>query len=262
LEELKKYDFKTLIKEGESFRVKCSDRKVCVLLGQFIKDNTNAGVNLEHPSKIVFVDLVGDEFLVYSLLADELINRGYSVSNVEFITPDVAGAMVDYSGWSDNGTLLDPFCHEGYVIIEACLKGLGVGPGFFKAKEFSFDVEKPIVEKLKSKIVCFSTDLSSLKFAKQNAKLARVSKYVRFGFHDLNDLDYKMKERTINFLITALPKHVNVEKLFFQLDYIMSSKGVVVLYTNQDLSVMSEYRFKKVDEVVINKKRLVKLVRG
>ncbi|MBN1924180.1 MAG: hypothetical protein JW791_05505 [Nanoarchaeota archaeon] len=262
--EFEGFNFKDFINSNESFKIKCSDRKVCIELGQLIKDSTGASVSLESPDKTVTVEQVGNKLLAYLIISGEnkLTQRGYAVSNNEFITSDIARVMVDFSGWNDNGLLIDIFCHEGYIIIEAVLKTLNVGPGYFKSKELSFKFEEPKIKKISSEILCFSNDMNEIKLAKQAVKLAKIFKYVNFGFHDLEDLDYKMKEETIDYLITALPRKVNVEKLFFQLDYVMKKEGVIVLLTNHDISSCSKYDFKIVDKIIIGDKKLYKLVRA
>lgn len=259
---LKNYDFPSLFNSTDSFRIKCSDRKVCINLGQMVKDSTNARVDLENPDKIIFVEKLESEWLVRLLIIDKLHIRGYSVTNSSFINGDVARALIEYSEWDDNGLLLDPFCNEGFIPIEAALKGLQVGPGFFKAKELSFDIETPRVKKLKSKIVCFTNKMKDLKFAKQNAKLGRVTKYLRFGFHELNDLDYKLKESTVDYVISALPDNLNFKELFFQLEYVMKKGGVAVFFIKAfDTEVFKEYGFKLVWKKDFLNKILLKLVK-
>jgi len=254
-------DLKNAAKSGESFKVKCGEKNVCIELGQMIKDATNASVSLDNPDRTIIAEKLGNKYLIYTSEI-KLSNRGYSSSNDEFITPDAARAMVEYSGWEDNGIFADAFCGDGYIIIEAALKALNVGPGFFKSKDFSFEVKTPVVKKLKSPLLCMSNDMNEIKFAKQNSRLARVFKYLTFMVHNVEDLDYKMKEASVDCLVSALPKRINIDKLFFQLEYIMKADCIVVLLTNEDVSgAIKEYGFRIIDETMIESKKLIKLVK-
>ncbi len=262
VELLKGFDFSKYISSEESFRIKCKDNKICVILGQIVKDATHATVSLESPDKVVVVDNLGSDYLVYIPLSEsKLSNRGYSVSNKDYVDADICSALVDYSGWSDNGVLLDPFCHQGYVIIEAVLREKGIGVGIFKRNEFDFDVTIPKVKKLSSKVICMSNDMNDLKLAKQNAIGAHVFKDIRFMFSTLNDLDYVMKEATVDYIVTCLPKNIDYDKLFFQLEYIVKKKGVIVLLSPKEIDEYVEYEISLVEEKKFGRWHLYKMVR-
>lgn len=265
LKELSDFNFKLFIKPENTFKVKSKNRQICIELGQIIKDNTKSNVSLDEPEYSFVVEELDTQKLIYLEIrgATKLNHRNYSVSNNEFITSDYARAIVESSEWKDNGVLLDPFCHEGYIIIEAILRQLNVGVGYFKGKELDFEVSTPKVKKIKSEIKCYSIDMSEIKFAKQNIKLSKLSKYVRFGFHDLEDLDFKIKEETIDYIITALPKKLDVDKLFFQLEYIMKKTGKITLFTNHEIKQQSEkYGFKIINKKQIGAKTIYNLVKA
>ncbi len=42
---------------------------------------------------------------------------------------NVAAAVVDLSGWTGSGRLLDPMCGSGTLVVEAACKALGIAPG-------------------------------------------------------------------------------------------------------------------------------------
>jgi len=262
IDAFKKISFKEWIDSDDSFKIECSNREVCIELGRIVQDNTNTKVLLENPDKVLKAEMINDKILLcLELLSSNLSSRGYSIANTEFVTADVARAMVDFSGWNNKGVLLDPFCHEGYIIIEACLKSIGVGVGYFKSKDLNFNVKEPRIKGLKSELRGYAKDRKDLKFAKQHAALAKIFKYLKFGCHDLKDLDYTMKEDSVDFVITALPKNTSMEELFFQLEYIMKKEGVVVLLTGQELDYHELYDFKLINETKIMNKSLFKLVK-
>ena len=259
-----KADFSKFIKSDESFKVKCAEKQICVELGQLIKDSTNCEVSLDNPDKTFNVEKFLDKY--YSCLiipgAADLIKRGYAANNNEFLTADVAKAMIDLSGYKDDGLLIDPFCHEGYTIIECALKLLNVGPAYFNSKNFDFKFIEPKVKPLKNKLICCSDSMADIKFSKQNAKTSKTFKFIDFGFSTLNDIDYTFKEAKFDYFVTALPKNADVEKLFFQLDYIMKKECVIVILTSQDIAgKFEEYGFKIKEEMPIINKKLFKMVR-
>lgn len=261
--DFKSKDYSQFIKNDDSFKVKCKDRMVCIELGQYIKDSTKAKVSLDEPDKIFFVYRFNNKILVFldTTGDNKLTMRGYSSTNNEAITSDTASAMVMFSGWDNNKILLDPFCNQGYIIIEALLQALKIGPGTLRTKSFDFEVKQQEVKKIKLLALCSSNDMNNIKNAKQNAKLAGVFRYIRFGFNTLNDLDYKIGENKIDYIISVLPKKVDIDKLFFQLEYIMKKDGVVVILTKKDIDAYKKYSFKIIKETTIYNKKLIKLVR-
>ncbi len=260
---LSSFEFDNYISKDESFRIRCRNREVCVVLGQIVKDKTKASVSLENPDKVVVVESLDSKYLVYIPLSEsKLSHRGYSVSNKDYVEADICSALVDYSSWKDNGVLLDPFCHQGYVIIEAVLREKGIGVGVFKRNEFDFDVEVPKDKKLSSKVICMSNDMNDLKLAKQNARGAYVFKDIKFMFSTLNDLDYVMKEATVDYVVTCLPKDIDYDKLFFQLEYIVKKGGTIVLLSPKEIEEeYVDYEISLVEQKEFGRWFLCKMVR-
>jgi 23S rRNA G2445 N2-methylase RlmL len=264
LKNIKKINFNNYLKSDESFKVKCSEKQICIDLGQNIKDSTNAEVSLDDPDKTFFVEKINNKYYCYLNIegAENLLKRGYSTNNNEFVTADYCKAMIDYSGYNDNGVLLDAYSHEGYVIIECALKLLKVGPAYFNSKDYDFEINEPKVKPLTNKLLCYSDSMADLKFAKQNAKLSKTFKFIDFGFSTLNDIDYTLKEDNIDYFVSVLPKHLDIEKFFFQMDYVMKKKCVIVILTNQDITgKFEEFDFKIIDSIKCKNKSMIKLVR-
>ncbi len=260
-----KIDAKKHLNPSESFKVKCPDIKVCIDLGQIIKDQTGAKVSLNEPDKTFIAEKIGEKYYCYIDIpgAQNLSKRGYLSSNTEFISADYCKALIDYSGYKDNGKLLDAFSHEGCVAIECCLKLLKVGPAYFNSKDFLFEMPEPKVKPLKNKILCYSDSMTDLKYCKQNAKLSKTFKFIDFGFSTLNDIDYTLKEGNIDYFASVLPKKADIEKLFFQLDYIMAKKSVVAIITYQDITgKFEEFGFKIEKQLKLESGSMIKLVRN
>ncbi|MDD5054310.1 MAG: hypothetical protein PHG04_02950 [Candidatus Nanoarchaeia archaeon] len=257
--------FKKFIKKNESFKVKCNEKQVCIDLGQAIKDGAECAVSLENPDKTFFAEKIDEKYYCYLAIhgAEDLSKRGYASNNNEFIPADAAKALADFSGYNDDGNLLDAFSHEGYIIIECALKLLKVGPAYFNSKNFDFEFPEPKVKPLKHKLFCSSDSMADLKFAKQNAKLSKTFKFIDFNISTLNDLDYAFKENTFDYFISALPKKISMEKLFFQLDYIMKKKCVVVILSSESIEgLFEEFGFKITNSMQLLGKKAFKLERG
>ncbi len=81
-------------------------------------------VDLDYPSAIVAVDVIGDEALVAIELGGDLSwhRRGYRVyDHPAALKPTLAYAMLILSGARDGDHVMDPMCGGGTVAIEAAL---------------------------------------------------------------------------------------------------------------------------------------------
>ncbi|VVB74153.1 tRNA (guanine(6)-N2)-methyltransferase [Candidatus Tiddalikarchaeum anstoanum] len=252
-------DFKGLkysdyLSSNDSFKVRCDDKTVCVELGQYIKDATNAKVSLDNPVKIFYAERLNNKLLVFLDTTGEkkLTQRGYTSTNVEVLTSDAAAAIVLFSGWTPDKVLIDLYCNQGYIIIEAVMNALNIWPGTLKTKSFNFEIGTfKIKEGVKLNVLAFSTTMNDIKNAKQNCQLAGVYKFVKFGTQELNAVDYDLGENKVDYVISAPPRDIDWNKLFFQLEYIVRNNGIAVLYTSADINAYKEYKIELVEQASI-----------
>ena len=113
-----------------TFRVNCSregehefdSQTAAVEIGEIIYKR-GFKVDLKNPDKIVYVDILDKHCLIGFLEKDDLCKRDYRVRLVsQSINACVVYCMLKMLG---KGDLIDPFCKDGIILIEASRMGLG-----------------------------------------------------------------------------------------------------------------------------------------
>lgn len=173
---------------------------------------------LENKEKYpIYVFLNKDKVtLCIDTTGEALHKRGYrEKSNQAPIRETLAASLVYLTPWRPGRPLIDPLCGSGTILIEAAMIGLNMAPGlnreFISEKWRTIDkkiwpnVRKEARDSIKNenfKIKGYDIDSESIEIAKENAKLANVSKYIDFEVQDVKDL--KIDEE-YGFLITNPP---------------------------------------------------------
>lgn len=124
-------------------------------------------VDLDHPSLIVAVDVIGDEATVSIELGGDLSwhRRGYRVyDHPAALKPTLAYAMIVLSGVVDGETLMDSMCGGGTVAIEAA----------------------HLLEH--SRLLCLDRSPRHIEGARLNSHAARVAGRIRFIVGDATRL--------------------------------------------------------------------------
>ncbi len=229
-------EFKKLkIKVKKSFRVKCNregthDFKsvdVEKLLGIYLQKKGNK-LDFKEPETVIFVDVIDDFCLIGLLEKEELQKREYRVKlNPETLNPTIAYAALVLSDYKKNDILVDPFCRDGIIVIEACLMK--------KGKVFGFDM--------------------NTRNARINSKLAKVK--IDLGQNEIDWLDTKFKKNSLK-IISYLPSvsKRNLEadirriysEFFHQAKYIVKDKMCLIVKKTE---LIKEYLldFKLVKEI-------------
>ena len=103
-------------------------------------------------------------------------------------------------------------------------------------EEFFKDVDNNI-KKTKANINCFDHMFKYVDYSKKNAKIAGVDKQINFSRVELEWLDIKFKEKSIDRIVTNPPtsKNADLDKIynefFYQCEYILKNDGTVSLIT-------------------------------
>ncbi len=282
LEELKaisnESDFSDL--KGLTFAVRASKRDVEVdimkiynEIGDIIRVKSGAKVNLTNPDVIVRVYVTPEVLLIgYDLFGkDPLDKRFYRVYyHPSGLRATLANQMVRFSEWDESKVLLDPLCGSGTIPIEAVLIMRNIPPlygmdykRFAMTKLFKLDnefyeqINNKIDWKKRAKIMCFDKFVKHMRGAELNCIHARCKDTVRVAKINLEDVDFKLGEKSVDYIITNPPYGIKAadreesqkvhEYLFYQADYILRDKGKVVLLTpHRDWSVeyAERYNFK------------------
>jgi len=191
--------------------------------------------DLKDPDEIVFVDVQDNNlFMGLDLTKTLLSKREYriKISN-QSINVCIAYSMVRLSGYDGKKNLLDPFCKDGVIIIEAALYKKGNINGFDEL-------------------------FHNIRSCEINSKLAKINKEINLSRTDVEWLDTKFKEGEVDCIVTIVPypsKHVPEKKVkkvynqfFYQLKYILNKKSkVVIIGQNLDLfkEMLSDFKIKE-----------------
>jgi len=244
--------------------------------GSFIIDKTNAKVDLHNPDTTFFVFINKDTcFFGVDFSGTDLGKRDYRIFiGKEKMKPTVAYSLIRMSNFSENKSLLDPFCSAGTVSIEAAIFSKKMPVNLFsrdkflfrKLKKFEnfnfeefFDKEDEKIVKPSSKINAASSSFQSISATKKNSKIAGVEKDINFSRKEPEWLDSKFKEHEIDLIISFPPQKGKslsekattkiYNELFYQADYILKKEGTVTLLLKETEIAETEakkYGFKKI----------------
>lgn len=118
------------------------DKEIEKKLGERMQTDRN-NVDLENPSEIIKVYSLGEEYCIARIVED--IDRGLfqkrknqerPFSSPISLDPVLARVMVNLSEVSPGGSIIDPFCGTGGILIEAGLCGI---------KPFGLDLQEEMV---------------------------------------------------------------------------------------------------------------------
>ena len=220
IKEIEKRVDKIKISFKKSFRVECLrygshnfksvevEREVGKIL--FKKGNK---VDLKNPNEIFFVSILNDLCFFGVLKYDNLCKREYRVKrNNQSINACVAYSLLLIAGIKKSNILLDPFCKDAVIPIEASLMGI-------------------------KKIHALDSLKNNIRNATINIKMAKV-RNINLGNFDVSWLDTKFKKESVDFIITNLfiskrekePEKI-VKEFFYQSNFIVKKK--IILITNK-----------------------------
>lgn len=170
------------------------------------------------------VNILKDEVMIgLDTTGASLHKRGYRpVAGKAPISECLAAALIMLTPWKKDRILLDPFCGSGTIPIEAAMLGANMAPGMnrsFEAEGWTnFIPEREWKEvreeaqdmidrealrgKPQQRIFACDADLSMLRIAKANAKLAGVSKMIHLEQRDVREM---AMEQQFGFVITNPP---------------------------------------------------------
>lgn len=207
-----------------TFRVRCSREgnqefnslDVEREIGEAIFKNNIQKVDLKNPD-IVIQLIIEDNECIFGILKTKtrLSKRSYRVKvHAESINSMIAYCLVRLSDFKENETLLDPFCNDGVICIEAAL---------FK----------------KGKIMGFDERLGCIKSSRINSKIAKAQ--IEFENDKIDDLDKKFEKEEVDKIVTSISiskknkkGYKTIFKIFFDKSKdILDQKGKIVVLTQK-----------------------------
>ncbi|MAG91402.1 hypothetical protein CMO83_01880 [Candidatus Woesearchaeota archaeon] len=258
---IEKLDIDKWLSKDKKFKVECIrlgkhdfksvdvEKKAADLIVKKYKED-NIKVGLKNNDLIFFVYIINDKcYFGIDFSGFELNKRPYKI----FLHPNslrgtVAYSLIRESGFKKNKVMLDPFSRDGVISIETAVYATGFPTNYFKKDRFAFlrldlgiDSEKffdKIDKKIKkSKLGIYSYDylFKFVDYSKKNAKIAGVDKQINFSRVELEWLDIKFKENSVDVIITNPPtsKNTNLDKIynefFYQCEYILKKDGLIAI---------------------------------
>ena len=215
-------DIKVKLPKQTTFAVRCklqgehkfNSKQVEHQVGKDIEGK----VNLTNPETTIIVDIINNDCLIGILKHKDLQKREYRIKTNPFtINTTIAYALTQLANIKKDETILDPYCKEGTIVIEAALT-------------------------TKAKIIGSDPMLNNIKSSKINAKLANVN--IEFSKLDIDWLETRYPK--ITKIITSITKNTNVKELFKQADIIL--KDTITILTKKPITPTN---FKLIKELKI-----------
>lgn len=268
---LEKSDLYSWLNKDNSFKVFCkktidqelSSTDISAKIGEQIINLTSKNkeytqrVDIKNPDVLVYIFFNQNKgYIGIDFCGFDLSKRDYKIfSYSQSIKSNVGYALLKLAGYDRKKILLDPFCGDGAIPIEAALFSSEKSINFYRKEDFQFlkypleiDYENIFEKinksekKIKEKIYCFHNNLGLVNSSKKNSKIAGVNKILTFGKVDTEWLDSRLEEGEIDCIVSSGPrtsKHVKTkvttrlyDELFYQAKYILKKQGKVVLLTN------------------------------
>ena len=188
----------------------------------------------------------------------------------------IAYNLIEFANIKKSDTILDPFMGAGTIVIEAGLYLSKKSPFFFSKEKFKFTQMidndwdswfKKIDDRFennKKEIYGFDSLLKFLKFAQKNAKIADINKTINLSKVDVDWIDTKFEEESIDKIIThppALTEHgsktkiIRIFKDFLKRsNEILKPKGIIVII-NTEKSIDEIEKIAKIEQYKILEKK-------
>jgi len=187
----------------------------------------------------------------------DLNKRNYKI----FLCPNslrgtIAYTLIRESGFEKEEFMLDPFSRDGIIPIEAAFYAANFPLNYYKKESFAFlklklnmdfesffaDIDK-MIKKVGINIYSYDYLFKYVDYSRKNAKIAGVDKQINFSRTDIEWLDIKFKEGSVDRIVTSLPssRNPNLDKIynefFYQSAYILKNSGTLALISRLPDSV-------------------------
>ncbi len=194
------------------------------------KTGDRPNVQRDNPDIAVHVHIHNEEGTLYLDLAGEgLHKRGYRLDAAKAaLRENTAAAILSRAGWpriaGEGGTLIDPMCGSGTLLIEAAFMAVGIAPrmhrsdyGFFHWLSHDPDLWETVFDKAEEKwkegisslpqIVGYDNDKTAIAAALQNIKRAGLEGLIHLEKKDLKDFRLTEKMKSAPGLLVTNPPY-------------------------------------------------------
>ncbi|MBS3149309.1 methyltransferase [Candidatus Woesearchaeota archaeon] len=227
---------------------------------KIISNKYNIQANYKNPNTTIVINIINDKcYISIDLLNIELNKRKYKVKTSYLdINSCLAFSLLKIAEFNNKKKLLDPFCGNSSIVIEAALLSSRT-PNLHNNNKIPKNIITQLnktIKKIKT-INIFGLDSKyiNVKNSRINSKVAQISNLIDFQNYDLEWIDTKFKQNSIDLIVTNPPiitkrnekDIVNLYKqLFYQASYILSKKGNITLITTNPeaiINIAQEYSF-------------------
>lgn len=233
-------------------------------------DNIEGKVNLKNPDITIFVYIYKNDCYVGIDFSSDISKRKYKIYPHRIdIKGTIAYGLIRMSEFNGKGILINPFCANATICIEAALFNSDISVNKF-SKDFpfmkfmKFDFDEIYSTPKQGKVFAFDDDSRNTRAAKNNAKIAGVDKFINISKQDISWLDTRFKKEEVNFIVSNMPKitknssssltEIWYKEFFNQAQYVLNKKGKIVLSCNK-LELFKKYalenKFKISEEMEI-----------
>ena len=222
-----------------------------LFLEKHTKDGTK--VAMENPQVIVFVFINQNVlYLGIEVSGFDLSKREYKLfSTGASINSSVAYALARIAKVKQKETILDPFCNAGVIPIEIALYLKNLSTNFYRKDKMWFSkvlhidakqFDNPLDPEVK--IIEYDRLMNFMQATKKNAQIAGVNKLIYISRADIEWLDTKQEEKSIDKIVTRMPSlsktfdKKGAEKLykefFYKAEFILADKGKIAFIIDND----------------------------
>jgi len=186
-----------------------------------------------------------DDYFIGFDLTGDLARRDYRIFlKSNSLRGNIAYAMLQIAGFTGKEMILDPFCRDGVILIEAALFAKNMSPHFYLKEKLIID--KKIAEGLdkkikncKAHIICSDLNFGNVQNAKKNAKIAGVVQDIDFSRQELRYLFLKIPEVDMIISVPIQPGRVVPEKkvreLYSDMFRVKAKTIVLAMMNGQEL---------------------------
>lgn len=254
-----------------------SSQELSGAVGAHVKSLTDAKVSLKNPDTTIYaLEQAEDAYIGVDLSGTDLTKRDYRVfAGVEQLKATTAFGALLFAGYKSGKTLIDPFCRAGIIPIEAALHSTQRSHLYFAKEKLAFTKMKGDWESFFTKqdeeydepemnITAVDNLARHVTFVKKNAKIAGINKLITYSRMDLDWLETRFDENSVDVIVTKIPEpgkkmtEKKCEKIyqefFYQCEYILKKDGNVTVIIRDPtllLQVAEQKGFKEQDRLQV-----------
>ncbi len=264
IEEKSKIDYSKYISSDDKFRVNC-ETVDCSISSQDIEravgKNVPFAVDLKNPDKSIFCYVFKNHcYIGLDISGKDLSKRYYKIfSDAGSIKGTLAYFLLRIAGYSGKEILLDPFSGSGTIPIEAAYMSSGLSLNYYCKDDLffaKFDVFRDLTDNFfkeedadtkeppkSPNIFAYDNQLSKVNSVKKNAKIAGLSKFISLGRGEVDWIDTKFEENSVDYVVSNPPrwnkfndkKNTKMfEQFFHRIKPVVKKSGVIALLTNSE----------------------------